>query len=127
MSKQRILIVDDEADFCLIMKSFFMGKGYEVALAPTIKDGLEKADEIHPDILFMDNNLPDGNGWDSVDQIVEKNPQIRAYLVSAHRNRNSFPKNNPNIVIWEKPISLGVLNEVFGDTQRSQALQTDSI
>ncbi len=111
--KPRILIIDDETDFCLIMKSFFTKKGYEVFLAFTLNDGLKKLTETSPEILFIDNNLPDGNGWDAVDGIVEKIPQIKAYLVSAHRNKASFPVKGDQIVIWEKPISLTRLNEVF--------------
>jgi hypothetical protein len=75
----------------------------------------------------MDNNLPDGNGWDEVDGIVEKIPHLQAYLVSAHRNKNSYQKKKGNIVIWEKPISLAMLNEVFGNAGQPQTLQTDSI
>ena len=127
--KPRILIVDDEADFCLIMKNFFTRKGYEVFLAFTLEDGLKKAQETAPQILFMDNNLPDGNGWDAVDSIVEKIPQIRTYLVSAHRSKNSFDKKpENNIVIWEKPISLNTLNDVFSNyTEDTQTLQMDNI
>ena len=113
LMKPRILIVDDEADFCLIMKNFFTRKGYDVSLAFTLQEGLSKIQETNPEILFMDNNLPDGNGWDAVDGIVEKIPQIRAYLVSAHRGRSSYKGRDQNIVIWEKPISLNTLNEVF--------------
>lgn len=111
--KPRILIIDDETDFCLIMKNFFTKKGYEVFLAFTLDDGLKKLDESAPGILFIDNNLPDGNGWDAVHDIVEKIPQIKAYLVSAHRNKANFPVKGDQIVIWEKPISLSRLNEVF--------------
>jgi DNA-binding NtrC family response regulator len=110
---QKILIVDDETDFCMIMKKYFMKKGYNVSMAFTLKEGLALLKEIRPDILFMDNNLPDGDGWDSVNDIVELIPQIRAYLVSAHRSHSTFRGKNKNIVIWEKPISLNVLDGVF--------------
>ena len=111
--KRKILIVDDETDFCLIMKSYFQKKGYDVSLAFTLKEGLDIIKQTRPDILFLDNNLPDGNGWDAVSEIVEIIPQIRAYLVSAHRNKSHFSGRDENIVIWEKPISLNVLNNVF--------------
>jgi len=111
--KERILIVDDESDFCLIMKKYFMRKGYDVSLAFTLQEGMEQIRDNPPNILFLDNNLPDGNGWDAVDQIVENIPQIRAYLVSAHRSRTSYNGSNQNIVIWEKPISLQMLDNIF--------------
>lgn len=109
---QKILIVDDETDFCLIMRNYFVRKGYEVSLAYTLKEGLDSLRNIKPDIIFLDNNLPDGHGWDSIQQIVELFPQIRAYLVSAHRN-DAPPTTSKNVVIWEKPISFSALNSEF--------------
>ena len=110
---KKILIVDDEADFCMIMKNYFIKKGYTVSLASTLREGISKLEEQRPDILFLDNNLPDGNGWDSIGKIVEIIPQIRAYLVSAHRNYSPFGALSRNIVVWEKPISLEMLNVNF--------------
>jgi DNA-binding response OmpR family regulator len=110
---KKILIVDDEADFCMIMKSYFIKKGYTVSLASTLQEGLSKLKEERPDILFLDNNLPDGNGWDSVEKIVEIIPQIRAFLISAHRNNSPFSELSKNIVVWEKPISFQALNACF--------------
>lgn len=111
--KEKILIVDDETDFCMIMKSYFIKKGYDVSLAFTLQEGLTVVKEFRPDILFLDNNLPDGQGWDAMNEIVEIIPQIRVYLISAHRNNFSFSVSSKNIVIWEKPISFGKLNAVF--------------
>jgi two-component SAPR family response regulator len=49
------------------------------------KEGLDLMQELQPDILLLDNNLPDGDGWEIVDRFVELFPQIRIYLISAHR------------------------------------------
>ena len=95
--KQKILIVDDETDYCMIMKSYFMKKGYDVSVALTLQEGLTALKELRPDILFLDNNLPDGNGWDAVEEVVEMIPQIRAYLVSAHRNVSPLKKSMSNL------------------------------
>jgi len=109
---QKILIIDDETDFCLIMNNYFIKKGHTVLYAHTLNDGLELLEKNQPDILFLDNNLPDGYGWDSVESIVEIVPQIRVYLVSAHRSISTFHYKNKNVVIWEKPISVSLLNTV---------------
>ena len=111
--KQKILIVDDEMDFCMIMKGFFIKKGYDVFVAFTLQEGLAALKENRPDILFLDNNLPDGQGWDALDEFVEIIPQIRTFLVSAHRNQSSFSGSAENIMIWEKPISLNTLHNFF--------------
>lgn len=111
--KERILIVDDETDFCLIMRNYFLKKGYEASVAYTLKEGTQIIENWRPQILFLDNNLPDGNGWDSVESIVELIPQIRVYLISAHRNKSSYTAVSKNILVWEKPISLQQLNLNF--------------
>ncbi|HET9745468.1 MAG TPA: response regulator [Chitinophagaceae bacterium] len=111
--KKKILIIDDEIDFCVIMKGYFERKGYEVWVAYTLQKGLFLLNEIKADILFLDNNLPDGQGWQYVEQIVEKNPQLEVYLISAHQSKSSFSSPNKNIVVWEKPISLQLLNSIF--------------
>ena len=113
MIKLKIIIIDDETDYCSIMKSYFEDKNYDVSLAFTLQQGLGMLESNVPDILFLDNNLPDGPGWKCVDAIVEKYPQIRIYLVSAYRQKSDFVTSSPNITVWEKPISLSSLNAVF--------------
>jgi DNA-binding response OmpR family regulator len=113
MVKVKILIVDDETDYCQIMKSYFEEKNYDVFLAYTIKDGIQLLKKHDPDILFLDNNLPDGKGWQYIDDIVEKVPHLKVYLISAYRQRSDFISTSPNITVWEKPISLSSLDAVF--------------
>jgi two-component system OmpR family response regulator len=114
--KQKILIIDDETDFCMIMRNYLMKKGHVVYTVSTLREGIALLKEIRPDILFLDNNLPDGNGWDSIGEIVEIIPQIRAYLCSAHRNNSPQAEHNKNIVVWEKPISLSMLEPIFKES-----------
>jgi two-component system, OmpR family, response regulator len=113
MLKLKVLFVDDEMDFCLLMKNFFTKKNYDVFLAYTLKDGLEQIGSVNPDILFLDNNLPDGKGWDHVEEIVEKNPHTRVYLASAHYKGEAIFENFPQVTVWEKPLSMTLLQENF--------------
>ena len=111
--KERILIIDDEVDFCGIIKNYFLRKNYEALVAYTIRQGMDLINETKPGILFLDNNLPDGDGWEIVDRVVELIPHIRIFLVSAHRDKSTYKGNENNVLIWEKPISLRMLNETF--------------
>jgi len=113
MPKLKILIVDDEIDYCLIMKSYFQSKGYEVIIAYTLKEGLQKLREIKPEILVLDNNLPDGKGWDCIDTIIEQFPSLKIYLISAYRQKSDMLNTIPNVTVWEKPISLSLLDTTF--------------
>ena len=110
--KIKILIIDDELDYCHIMKHYFEAKNYEVTLANTIFTGLELLREKNPDILFLDNNLPDGEGWKHLDEIIFNHPAIKVHLISAYKSRDKNPSET-NIRIWEKPISLHGLDAFF--------------
>lgn len=110
--KIKILIIDDEEDYCQIMKHYFEVKNYEVSVANTLMDGLNLLEQIKPDILFLDNNLPDGEGWDHIDEIILKNPFLHIHLISAYKSRNQVAAES-NIWVWEKPISLQKFDVIF--------------
>jgi two-component system OmpR family response regulator len=112
MLKLKVLIVDDEKDYCSLMKTYFEEKNYEVFLATNLAQAFQKIDQNPPDILFLDNNLPDGRGWNHISEFMKKNPGVKLYLVSAYNQKlNLLPSSN--IIIWEKPISLKLLNQYF--------------
>ncbi len=113
MSKVKILIVDDETDYCMIMSIYFTEKKFEVHIASTLKEGLRMLAEIKPDILFLDNNLPDGQGWSHIDEIIEDYPKLRIHLISAYHQKSDNMQTKPNVTVWEKPISMHHLNKVF--------------
>jgi DNA-binding response OmpR family regulator len=113
MLKKKILIIDDEADYCMIMKSYFTRKGYDVTLAATLKEGMKQLTDLHPDILFLDNNLPDGKGWLLLDDITNSRPDLKIFLVSAFRQEFESIMPTEQVTIWEKPISFSHLNSVF--------------
>lgn len=113
MLKLKVLMIDDEIDYCRIMESYFRRKNYDVQLAFNLTDGLQLIDRDRPDILFLDNNLPDGKGWTHVESIVEKNPQLKIYLVSAYHQKGDFFYESPNVTVWEKPLSMSLLNNHF--------------
>lgn len=113
MNKPKVLIIDDELDYCLIMKSYFETKGYEVFLGYTRKDCPRLLKEKNPDILLLDNNLPDGRGWELVDPIIKEHPSLKIFLISAYHQTEPFTTSR-DVTIWEKPISFSLLDKTFG-------------
>lgn len=107
MIPQKVLIIDDEEDLCHLMKSFFAPLGYEVQAAYTLTDGLKLVSSMVPDILFLDNNLPDGLGWEKVGYIRSILPACRITLISAYKTKADSTESN--IPVLEKPISLSIL------------------
>ena len=111
MPYKRVLIIDDETDFCLLFKNYFVKKNYEVEISHTLKDGLDTIEKFKPDILFLDNNLPDGLGWEQTEYITKNYPNIRINLISAYQYNPIISEKFSSIRIWEKPISMSELNQ----------------
>ena len=104
---KKVLIVDDEVDLCLLLQQFLSKRNCEVHVAHSLTEGLNKLDAIRPDALMLDNNLPDGMGWDVAEQIRQKFPQMNITLISAYRLAKDFKYNfDKSIQFLEKPISL---------------------
>lgn len=102
----KVLIVDDEIDLSLLLKSHFTRKGHNVLLAHALDDGLEQVDIFKPDVLLLDNNLPDGTGWKWAPEIATRFPSIYIFLISAYHPAIPDMPANAHFKVLEKPISL---------------------
>jgi len=104
---KKVLIIDDEVDLCLMIKQFLTKRNYEVHIAHTLNEGFGHINQVRPDVLILDNNLPDGMGWDFARSIHEKYPGMKITLISAYKLppdlNNGFDQS---IKVLEKPISL---------------------
>ena len=113
MLSTKLLIIDDEQEYCMMMKGFLQVKGYDVTVSYRLKEGLKLLHEIKPAILILDNNLPDGNGWDHCFDIAAQMPELQIHLVSAHRHKSELKDLPHSVTVWEKPISLNELERTF--------------
>ncbi|MBN1936979.1 MAG: response regulator [Anaerolineae bacterium] len=64
MSKGRILVVEDDFDISNLLRIFFDSQGYEVAVAPKGNDALEMCRRNLPNIVVLDIQLPDIDGYE---------------------------------------------------------------
>jgi len=81
---QEVLIVDDEIDICLLLKSLLRSQSISSSFVQTLADAENKFEEIHPSILFLDMNLPDGNGIQKIEGFKLKSPQTNIVMMSAY-------------------------------------------
>jgi len=112
---KNILIIDDETDLCLLLKDYFVKKNYDVIVSHTLREGKTILCSLHPRILFLDNNLPDGAGWELAPGIAIDFPDTYIVLISAfHSTVPKMPAGSLFRVI-EKPISMSDLNKQFSE------------
>jgi two-component system alkaline phosphatase synthesis response regulator PhoP len=61
----RVLVIDDEADFCFFVSKNLMKDGlFDVVIATNGKEGIELAKNEKPDIILLDLVMPDMPGED---------------------------------------------------------------
>jgi len=60
---QRILVIDDNVSLANLIFDLLQGAGYEVTTANGGVEGLAKARAERPDLVILDINMPDMNGW----------------------------------------------------------------
>lgn len=113
ITKGKVLIIDDEIDLCHLLKGYFLRKNFEVYLAHTLEQGLAFLDSLKPNILFIDNNLPDGIGWHAAPGIAAKYPVLQINLLSAFHPTVPDMPSEANFRVIEKPISLSDLDKAY--------------
>jgi two-component system, OmpR family, alkaline phosphatase synthesis response regulator PhoP len=64
MSKEKILVVDDEEDIMELVRYNLSREGYKVLCAASGEEGLERARNENPDIIILDLMLPGIDGLD---------------------------------------------------------------
>ncbi len=64
MDKIRILVVDDEPDFALLVQGNLQKEGFEVDVAYNGVEGLEKIRQNPPDAVVLDVMMPEMDGYE---------------------------------------------------------------
>ncbi len=109
---KKALIIDDEVDLCMILKLYLNARNYDVEVATSLHAGLSKLSDEHPDLLFLDNNLPDGQGWDMAEYILKENPSITLTLMSGKPGSSSEKNLSDRLYVLEKPFSMQSIDKI---------------
>jgi two-component system alkaline phosphatase synthesis response regulator PhoP len=81
MKKEKILIVDDEADILEIVGYNLKKEGFEVFTAENGKKAIEIAIEINPDLIILDVMMPEMDGMETCYQ-MRNIPALKDTLVT---------------------------------------------
>ncbi len=63
MNPVKILVVDDDPAICNLVQRYLRAKNYQVEVAGDGKAALAAFDQFNPDLVILDLNLPDTNGY----------------------------------------------------------------
>ena len=103
MKKHHILLIDDDLDefefFLMALEK--MPKSFKCTYASSGKEAINLLEELEPDFIFLDMNMPAWNGWDCLSEIkkIEKCRDIPIVLYSTSIDETTE----------KKAIALGVI------------------
>ncbi len=83
---KKIMIVDDEKPTRELIKNMLLGFDMELEInieSNNVKTALEQFDIFHPDILLLDIQMPDGNGFDVLRKIDQE--KIHVIFITAYQ------------------------------------------
>ncbi len=80
---ETILIVDDEANYHLPIKTLFEHKGYAAISAYSGNEAWKIMTDRPVDLVLSDMNMPDGNGFELLARIKKNKPEIPVIMLTA--------------------------------------------
>lgn len=92
MPRPRLLIVDDHADFRASARTLFELEGFDVVgVAADGEEALEAVERLLPDVVLLDVQLPEMDGFEVARLLAARTGAPRIVLVSS-RDRSAYTR-----------------------------------
>ena len=82
--KEKILVIDDDTDICMLLKKYLSKNGYEVELAYTGKSALNYIESNEVDLALCDFRLPDMDGTEALKSIKSIRPNTKVIIITGY-------------------------------------------
>ncbi len=90
----RVLIIDDHALFRVGLQGLLEQRGIEVADAVASGiEGLQRAEELRPDIVLLDLRMPDMGGLEVLEKLRENTPGIPVVMLTTSNEETDLIKS----------------------------------
>ncbi|MEM1030479.1 MAG: sigma-54 dependent transcriptional regulator [Myxococcota bacterium] len=83
---RRVLVVDDEENIRLVLRTFLRRQGYEVEVASNGEEALDRVDRFGPDFILTDVRMPKLGGLDLLGTLKAKGDAATVIVMSAYGN-----------------------------------------
>lgn len=82
MKTIKILFADDDLKYSMLLKRFLEAEGYEVTYAGNGRIALELYPSVKPDLVLLDINMPELNGFEVAEKIRKQNHHVLIFFLS---------------------------------------------
>jgi DNA-binding NtrC family response regulator len=121
--KETVLVIDDEPSVADALKVILSDSGYQVAVAMSGREALEKLGKRRFDLAITDVRLPDMSGLDVLRHLRRSHPGVLAIIITAHHTPELAAESLSlgAVAVLPKPFSpsdlLTVINTAFSGLQ----------
>ena len=84
MTRNQILLIEDDVVARFAVRDFLTGQGYEVTEAATCGQAEERFRATRPDIVLLDYELPDGNALGLLPRLLHIESEIPILILTGH-------------------------------------------
>jgi len=81
-SAQRILIIEDEGEMCLVLNILLSDEDVELEHVKNLSTAIEYLQRTQPSLIILDNKLPDGYGVDFISYLKKHYPDIKIIMIT---------------------------------------------
>ena len=86
-----VLIVDDHPSFRASARALLQAEGFEVVgEAADGAEALRAVEELHPDVVLLDVQLPDTDGFDVAARLTRRNASAPVVVLTSSRDGSDF-------------------------------------
>lgn len=85
---EKILFADDDIKYAVLLKDFLTRNGYDVTYAGNGRIALELFKEVKPDLVLLDVNMPEVNGFEVAREIRRKNSKVFIFFLTDRSDKN---------------------------------------
>jgi len=107
--KKRILLADDDPGIREMLGRVLESEQYEVVLAGTGREAVAKFAAHLPDLILLDLNMPDLDGWEAIDRITRTHPFASVIVITARPKQYEQAAGMFIDALMEKPLDLALL------------------
>lgn len=87
-----VFIIDDEREICESLKMILEYEDYEVDYSVHSKEAIETLKDKHSDVLLLDIQMPEMNGFEILNWLKENRIDIKTIMISAHSSLENAVK-----------------------------------
>ncbi len=115
MNRNKVLIVDDETNVCDFLSEYLEYKGFIPEIALSGAEAIQKIGSDDYDIVLLDLIMPDMNGFEVIEWIMQNKKNLPIVVLSGVKDQNvaNDALKSGAVDFIPKPIDLDLLEKIL--------------